>query len=221
MLLFKLPLRFQLVRLAKRTVVSSKLNNGVENNNIRFDLLTSPDSWERLRNIRIRVFEDSPQFIVGNVQAESSFSEEHWRGRIKNEFWCIAHDVINNHDIGVVGVAESGVVIDKKYMFGADCYMHSFWLEPQWRAATISHDLANFVHSICLEKGWRTKSVYIFKHNERSIKATTKIGFHPVGELRGPGGFAGICLQKDLLASKLESKIQNEQPRFSNHRHQK
>jgi len=162
--------------------------------NVEVELLT-PDQWQRLRDIRLRSLNESPDAFGGQLEVESEFLESQWRGKFSTLDYLIA--AIDGTDIALMSVQTFAGDHD------ATCWIGGCWSDPIFRGQGALRALFEYVDFHASEKGWQKQGLGVWADNEGAIAAYRAIGFEKAGSdqasERQPGRFY-IHMVRDSVA---------------------
>ena len=138
--------------------------------------LATPDLWQRVSALRLSALAESPRWFGGDFESESQFTEKQWRELITQDTWCIFS--IAGNDVGIMAVAVA------EPHRNTDCWLHSCWVDPQYRGKGIVREMINQLDEICRSKGWTRQGLGVWPENERAISAYERNGFVKDGPLQ-------------------------------------
>lgn len=154
------------------------------NSSLKVELLGS-DQWQRLREIRLRSLQDSPDAFGGNHETESKMEKEEWEDKFTSLDFLIVSS--GKTDIGVMSIE----VLNGDH--GATCWIGGCWSDPRYRGHGALRTLFNFLDEQANTKDWGRQGLGVWADNEDAIAAYRAIGFSEVGEMRAsqsqPGRF--------------------------------
>ena len=139
---------------------------------MRIEILSGED-WERLRDLRLRVLQDSPEWFAAIHAIESQRIETEWREEAKKSHWRV---ITNGEDIGLMAVSAAEPIRE------CDCWLSSCWIDPKYRGQGLMKMIIDELDAICESEGWVTQGLGVWPHNLRAIKSYEKYGFEKVGE---------------------------------------
>lgn len=147
--------------------------------------LLAPQDWPRLRDIRLKSLEESPDAFGATLEAEKAFSEIDWCSKFINLDYLVAS--INSKDIAIMSIE----VLDGDH--GATCWIGSCWSEPKFRGQGAFRALFKHLDSNCISKGWQRQGLGVWTDNVVAIAAYRALGFVAAGDEkaseRHPGRF--------------------------------
>jgi RimJ/RimL family protein N-acetyltransferase len=162
--------------------------------NIKVELLTT-NQWQRLRDIRLRSLNESPDAFGGQLEVESKFLESQWRDKISSLDYLIAF--IDGTDMALMSVETFAGDHD------ATCWIGGCWSDPLFRGQGALRALFDYVDLHAKERGWQRQGLGVWADNEDAIAAYRAIGFENAGENqpseRQPGRFY-IHMVRDSVA---------------------
>lgn len=138
--------------------------------------ITSPDMWKRVSKLRLSALRESPRWFGGDFESESEFSESQWRSIIEEDTWCIFS--VEGKDVGIMAVAKA------EPHRNTDCWLHSCWVDPEFRGKGIMPEMIKKLDDICRTKGWVRQGLGVWPENERAIASYERNGFKKDGELQ-------------------------------------
>ena len=147
-----------------------------------------PDSWERVRDLRLASLRESPEMIGGNFDQESSFSEDQWREMFKKNAYFVA--VLDGEDLGILAIEN---LARGSGDFGATCWIGGTWVHPRVRGRGIMQRLFESIDNHSKERGWLVQGLGVFVDNHQAIALYEKLGFIAMGDVqestRKPGRY--------------------------------
>ena len=133
-----------------------------------------PSQWQRLRAIRLRALEESPEWFAALYEKEWQRPDSEWQKEASTAHWrAISREGI---DIALMGVAVAEPIRE------CDCWLFSCWIEPSYRGRGIMKLMIDELDVICHDQGWIIQGLGVWPHNIRAIKSYEKYGFEKAGE---------------------------------------
>ena len=129
--------------------------------------------WQRLRDIRLRALEESPEWFAALYENESIRSDSDWQKEASTAHWRAISS--EGRDIGLMGVAVAEPIRE------CDCWLFSCWIEPSYRGRGIMKLMIDELDVICHDQGWIIQGLGVWPHNIRAIKSYEKYGFEKAG----------------------------------------
>lgn len=134
--------------------------------------LTEQD-WELLRDLRLEALNEAPEAFGSSLARESSFTESHWRMRLRSSAWFAAQD--DGTPAGLVcGMPEPGGPPDDRHVL-------ALWVHPEHRGRGIMTALLAAVETWGLDEGARTLSLWAVQDNVVAEAAYRRLDFEPSG----------------------------------------
>lgn len=130
------------------------------------------DQWRRLQDLRIAALTQSDA-IHGDLAAERTYGRAYWQELMAEQQWVAL--VHAGKDVGMLVVAPPP---EDRY---GDCWIKSWWIDPQFRGLGGSKTLLNWLDQYCTNRRWRIQALGVFETNTAAISAYRKLGFHSVG----------------------------------------
>lgn len=133
-----------------------------------------PIQWQRLRDIRLRALEESPEWFAALFEKESQRSDSEWQKEASTAHWrAISREGI---DIALMGVTAAEPIRE------CDCWLFGCWIEPHFRGLGIMKMMIDELDAICVEENWTLQGLGVWPDNIRAIKSYEKYGFKKAGE---------------------------------------
>ncbi len=147
-----------------------------------------PDSWNRVRELRLASLRESPEMIGGDLMEESSYSEDQWRELFKRNAYFVA--TRNEEDLGILAIEN---LAPGSGDFGATCWIGGTWIDPKARGLRIMRRFFELIDNQATERGWLVQGLGVFVDNHQAIALYERVGFVAMGEVqastRKPGRF--------------------------------
>ena len=156
--------------------------------------LLNPDSWTRLRDIRLRALKENPEAFGATHAEESKLTEQGWRDRFKKEDYLIGS--IEKEDVGTLYIEVL------KGDHGATCWIGGCWTDPNYRGFGVMKSLFEYIDLNSNEKGWQRQGLGVWVHNQNAIKAYEAIGFSVAGQKMASTSRPGSYFQHMVRDSK-------------------
>ena len=134
----------------------------------------TPDSWERVRTIRLRALAESPD-AFGTTVAE-------WEGRPPGDWRERLEDPAAATFLAVSGNRDRGIVACRRYDDGgADAGLFGMWVEPDSRARGIGGALVDAVVAWARDHGFPGILLDVADTNPPAIRLYESRGFSRTG----------------------------------------
>jgi GNAT superfamily N-acetyltransferase len=144
-----------------------------------------PDDWARLRDIRLRSLEESPEAFGADYEVVSKFEEHQWREVFTRLSYVVTQ--LDGKDISIMSIEN----LDGD--FGATCWIGGCWTDPAYRGLGALRSMFNFLDLHAKSRGWMKQGLGVWIDNFSAIAAYEKLGFVAMGEpqesSRKPGKF--------------------------------
>ena len=131
------------------------------------------DDWQRLRAIRLKSLQESPDVLEGSFEAESKESESDWRQKFSKLTYLVAS--LPGSDVGLMSIE----VLDGD--FGATCWIGGCWVSPEARGQGALRAMFNYVDQQTPVRDWSKQGLGVMEDNLAAIKAYEKLGFVAMG----------------------------------------
>ena len=132
------------------------------------------DDWQRLRAIRLKSLQESPDVLEGSFEAESKESESDWREKFSKLTYLVAS--LPGSDVGLMSIE----VLDGD--FGATCWIGGCWVSPEARGKGVLRAMFNYVDEHAPVRDWSKQGLGVMEDNLLAIKAYEKLGFVAMGD---------------------------------------
>ena len=132
------------------------------------------DDWQRLRAIRLKSLQESPDVLEGSFEAESKESESDWREKFSKLTYLVAS--LPESDVGLMSIE----VLDGD--FGATCWIGGCWVSPEARGQGALRAMFNYVDQQTPVRDWSKQGLGVMEDNLAAIKAYEKLGFVAMGD---------------------------------------
>lgn len=134
----------------------------------------TPDDWERLRTLRLRALQDSPDAFARTLDEEEDQPESFWRGRLATPSVVTLVAVDEGADVGLVtGLPWDG----EPDAFG----LVGMWVAPEARGRGAGDLLIVGLVVEARERGFRRLLLEVGDHNAPAIRLYERHHFHPTG----------------------------------------
>ncbi len=132
------------------------------------------DDWQRLRAIRLKSLQESPDVLEGDFDAESKEDETAWRKKFAKLTFLVAS--YQSVDVGLMSIE----VLDGD--FGATCWIGGCWVRPEVRGQGVLRAMFNYVDGQAPVRDWSKQGLGVMEDNLLAISAYEKLGFLVMGE---------------------------------------
>ncbi|RYG68585.1 GNAT family N-acetyltransferase [archaeon] len=139
----------------------------------------SRETWQRLRDLRLRALQESPESFASTFEKESAYSEADWIDLLSHESWLMLS--INGRDVGIFAAKECDRSAD--WNKEVDCFIHSCWLDPLLRGKEVLPKMIKQLDSYCRSYGYHKLGLGVWPENTRAIRAYEKLGWEQRGGL--------------------------------------
>lgn len=129
-----------------------------------------PESWQRLREVRLAALAESPEMFCSNLDRELAFDEAEWRRRAARPATFVAGR--ETEADGLAGVFE----------FDGAWSLMSVWVAPSARGTGVIEALVDACQQHVLQAGANELGLGVIESNVRGIRAYTRLGFLATGE---------------------------------------
>jgi GNAT superfamily N-acetyltransferase len=133
----------------------------------------SPAAWERLREVRLRALQDSPDAYGSTYERESSMSDDEWRAQITRGPWWIAAHATN--DVGLVAGGRHRVT--------ATPWVFSMWVDEGHRGTGVAEELLSAVATWATDEGATELGLDVADRAPRARRFYERMGFQPNGHV--------------------------------------
>ena len=135
-----------------------------------------PDDWERLKALRLRALQDSPDAFGRTYAEEAGQSDEFWKERLSNPSVGTFVAEWNLVDCGMVsGVPLPSAGPRVMALFG-------MWVDPTARRQGIGALLVHRLVEWAREQGFDRMHLGVVDTNRPAWELYTRLGFAPTGE---------------------------------------
>lgn len=139
--------------------------------------LARPDDWERVRDLRLRSLEDTPDAFGGTFEEEVAHGEpevvawiEGWKGATNAMYLADA-------DGELVGMA-----VGSREGSALHAHLYAMWVEPAWRAHGVGSRLVQEVLAWARSWGSRWVTLGVTENNDGASRFYERLGFADTGE---------------------------------------
>lgn len=128
-----------------------------------------PESWQRLREVRLAALADAPEMFGSTLERELAFDDDEWRRRAaRPATFLAARDGV---DVGLAGVYEFD---------GGWCVM-GMWIAAQERGTGVVGALVEACEVEVANAGASRIALWVMEDNPRGQRAYARLGFAPTG----------------------------------------
>ncbi len=152
------------------------------------------DDWQRLRAIRLKSLQESPDVLEGDFDAESKQDEAAWRKKFAKLTFLVAS--YQSVDVGLMSIE----VLDGD--FGATCWIGGCWVSPEARGQGILRAMFNYVDGQVPVRDWSKQGLGVMEDNLLAISAYEKLGFVEMGEKKIANPELNTFYQRMIRAAK-------------------
>lgn len=123
--------------------------------------------WERVRDVRLRSLQESPEAFTSSYERESAWNKEDWAPRWNNRAWFLSSE--NNFDTGIAGT----------YAFGDPQHVHviGMWVDPAYRGTKAAEDLIDACKAWTRNRGSDELALLVVPGNIPARRFYEKVGF--------------------------------------------
>jgi ribosomal protein S18 acetylase RimI-like enzyme len=132
------------------------------------------DDWQRLRAVRLKSLQESPDVLEGSFEAESKETESDWRQKFSKLTYVVAS--LPGSDVGLMSIE----VLDGD--FGVTCWIGGCWVSPEARGKGALRAMFNYVDEHAPVRDWSKQGLGVMEDNLLAIKAYEKLGFVAMGD---------------------------------------
>jgi len=133
-----------------------------------------PDAWERVRAMRMRALQDSPDAFWATADEEATTTAAEWRRRLERPD---AATFIANRDGVDVGLAVGA----PHHHHEADAGLYAMWVAPKARGTGVGVALITSVIEWAHAAGYRSVRLDVGDTNVHAVRLYERIGFMPTG----------------------------------------
>lgn len=132
----------------------------------------SRDEWERVRDLRLRSLEDSPEAFGSTVEHERTYARPEWIGWI--EGWEGASNVLY---VAEAGDAWVGMAVGSRTGDAPSAHLYAMWVDPVWRTRGVGAALVEEVLAWARSWGSRWVVLGVTETNDRAARFYERLGF--------------------------------------------
>ena len=136
----------------------------------------APDSWERLRDLRLEALRESPEAFSNTFAQESLWTESVWRQSVGDVAYLVVSR--DDQDLALVSIEN----LDGDY--GATCWISGCWIRPDERGRGLLNVILEYIDEHSLEENWSVQGIGVLTHNTNAIAAYEHLGFKRKGSIR-------------------------------------
>jgi GNAT superfamily N-acetyltransferase len=134
--------------------------------------------WPRVREIRLRALEDSPDSFGSTLAREQSFPDRVWVERAKRGALGLdTATFIAETDAGWLGL----VTVRLEQEDATHAELLGLWVDPAWRAGGVGLALTQAVIDWTRMRGARTLAISVVALNAAAIQLYRRAGFRETG----------------------------------------
>jgi RimJ/RimL family protein N-acetyltransferase len=133
-----------------------------------------PSEWERLRDIRLRSLQESPEAFGSTFEVLNSYTHEQWQEMFRNLTWLVSN--LEGYDIALMSI--ENLTGD----FGSTCWIGSCWSDPMFRRRGALRSLFEYLDQNAQIRGWQVPGLGVFVENQGAMQAYQRLGFEPIGQ---------------------------------------
>jgi len=138
--------------------------------------LVDPDTWERVRELRLRALADSPDAFGARYEDEVGYGQAEVRAWITG--W---EGTRNAMAVAEVGEAWVGIAVGSRSGEELDAHLYAMWVDPAWRRHGIGARLVEEVLSWARSWGARAVVLGVTQGNDAE-RFYERLGFRDTGE---------------------------------------
>lgn len=132
------------------------------------------DEWRSVRDVRLRALTESPESFGTSLGRERSFTEQHWRMRLRGTPTWLARDDDGEHRGIVSLIQEPGSPVDDRHVV-------SLWVAPEARRRGIGWALLDATRDQAVLDGAHTLSLWVLDGNTAAGDLYVRAGFRRTG----------------------------------------
>ncbi len=136
----------------------------------------APDSWQRLRELRLEALRQSPEAFGSTFEQESLWTESEWRQVADGVAYLVVSR--DGQDLAMMSIEN----LDDDY--GATCWIGGCWTRPTERGRGHLSLMLDYVDKHSLEEHWSIQGLFVLTHNTNAIAAYEHLGFKRKGSIR-------------------------------------
>jgi ribosomal protein S18 acetylase RimI-like enzyme len=133
-----------------------------------------PDSWKRVRAIRLRALHDSPDAFWLTADEETTTTPAQWRRRLERPDAAMFVASRDGVDVGLVVAAPH-------YRHEVDAGLYGLWVAPQARGTGVGVALVGSVITWARAAGYRSVRLDVADTNAHAVRLYERMGFVPTG----------------------------------------
>jgi GNAT superfamily N-acetyltransferase len=133
-----------------------------------------PGEWEVLREIRLAALREAPYAFASTYARETTFAEEHWRGRITGRgvtFFAYLPEFTD--PAGLAGVFEDR---------DGTAHLVSMWVHPEARGHGVGEALITAAADWAKARDFGALHLWVTETNAPARRLYERCGFKPTGE---------------------------------------
>jgi ribosomal protein S18 acetylase RimI-like enzyme len=115
----------------------------------------APADWQILRDLRLKALAESPESFLGDLPAERTYDEKHWRQELAHNVWMVATLGTRN-----IGLAKLNVQSDD------GMHLEALWVDPKERRRGVGTSLVAALEKIAARRGTPQLKLWIFTEND-------------------------------------------------------
>ena len=136
----------------------------------------TPADAARVRTIRLRALDDSPEAFSSTLAWEQGRPLQWWRQRLENQYAVTVLGIHRNHDAGIAVCLKLDDVPDSAGLF-------SFWVAPQSRGSGLADRLLSTAIAWATSQDFEYLVLNVGDHNHAAIRLYMRHGFTATGKV--------------------------------------
>jgi ribosomal protein S18 acetylase RimI-like enzyme len=138
---------------------------------------TSPEEWERVRDLRLRALVDAPDAFSATLESERDATESGWRAMVTGWEGATNAMAIAELDGDWVGMA-----VGMRKDDASEAHLFAMWVDPARRRAGVGAELVRAVLAWARSSGATSVVLGVTDTNDGAVAFYEHLGFVDTGE---------------------------------------
>jgi ribosomal protein S18 acetylase RimI-like enzyme len=161
--------------------------------------VATEEDWRRVRDLRLRALEDSPDAFGSTLEAERAHAEVDWLGWI-----CGWEGTENRCAIAVAGGDWVGMAVGSQARIERHAHLYAMWVDPRFRRSGLGGGLVDAVVAWAAARGATALELDVTETNDDALAFYGRCGFADTGRrhpLREGSSLSVIVMRRPLMGA--------------------